>query len=159
MSSPVAKNGKALSHARPDSTVVWYDLAYSESAATSCCPSMAFFRGDDHLQQWLAGQTSPRAGYRLALEEGKFDAEQVRAFWFDSNGLLLKSYFKGIESQRSEFEDFNDIKIAHRIDLLKDGKLGMRIRVTEIATAASVPPKTFEVPKHEWKRAFTDEAR
>jgi alkylmercury lyase len=64
-----AKNGKALSHARPDSTVVWYDLAYSESAATSCCPSIAFFCGDDHLQQWLAGQTSPRAGYRLALDE------------------------------------------------------------------------------------------
>ncbi|MGA9471985.1 MAG: hypothetical protein WBV36_05950 [Terriglobales bacterium] len=91
--------------------------------------------------------------------EGKFDVEQVRAFWFDNNGLLLKSYFKGIESQRSEFEDFNGIKIAHRIDLLKDGKLGMRIRVTEIAPAASVPPKTFEVPKHEWTRAFTDEAR
>ena len=91
--------------------------------------------------------------------EGKFEAEQVRAFWFDNNGLLLKSYFKGIESQRSEFEDFNGVKIAHRIDLLKDGKPGMRIRVTEIVPAASVPPKTFEVSKHEWKRAFTDEAR
>lgn len=91
--------------------------------------------------------------------DGQFDTEQVRAFWFDEKGLLLKSYLKGIESQRSEFEDFNGVKIAHRIDLLKDGKLGMRIRVTEIVPAASVPPKTFEVSKHEWKRAFTDEAR
>ena len=64
-----AQNGKALNHARPASAVVWYDLAYSQTAAASCCPSIGFFCCDEHLQQWLAAQTSRRAGYRLALDE------------------------------------------------------------------------------------------
>ncbi len=64
-----AQNGKALNHARPASAVVWYDLAYSQTAAASCCPSIGFFCCDEHLQQWLAAQTLRRAGYRLALDE------------------------------------------------------------------------------------------
>ena len=62
-----AQNGKAPGYARPAGVIVWYDLAYSEAAATSCCPSIGFFCCD--LQQWLAAQTSRRAGYRLALDE------------------------------------------------------------------------------------------
>jgi hypothetical protein len=64
-----AQCGRALSYARPAGVVVWYDLAYSQAAATSCCLSIGFFCCDEHLQQWLAGQTSCRAGYRLALDE------------------------------------------------------------------------------------------
>jgi alkylmercury lyase len=55
--------------ARPRDAIVWYDLAYSQAAATSCCPSIGFFCCDGHLQQWLAAQISRRAGYRLALDE------------------------------------------------------------------------------------------
>ena len=64
-----ADAGKSLHSARPTDAVVWYDLAFSRSAATSCCPSIAFFCCDQHLQQWLAGQISRRAGYRLTLDE------------------------------------------------------------------------------------------
>ncbi len=64
-----AEAGKSLRSARPADAVVWYDLAFSRSAATSCCPSIAFFCRDQHLQQWLAGQISRRAGYRLTLNE------------------------------------------------------------------------------------------
>jgi alkylmercury lyase len=64
-----AQNGKALSYARPAGAVVWYDLAYSQTAASSCCPSIGFFCCDEHLQQWLAAQTSCREGYSLALDE------------------------------------------------------------------------------------------
>ncbi|HWE93943.1 MAG TPA: alkylmercury lyase family protein [Tepidisphaeraceae bacterium] len=64
-----AQNGKTLSCARPDGAVVWYDLAYNQTAATSCCPSIGFFCSDEHLQQWLAAQTTPREGCRLALDE------------------------------------------------------------------------------------------
>jgi len=98
----------------------------------------------------LAGYESP---------EGKLDPEQARGYWFDDSGLLVKTYFDGIESQRSEFEGFAGVKIAHRIDILKDGNLGMRIRVTEVSPAGAVPPKTFEVKGHEWTRAFTAEVR
>ena len=46
------ENGRALSHTRPATAVVWYDLAYSRTAAMSCCPSIGFFCCDEHLQQW-----------------------------------------------------------------------------------------------------------
>jgi alkylmercury lyase len=64
-----SQSGRAVSYARPASAVVWYDLAYSQAAATSCCPSIGFFCCDEHLQQWLAGPTTRRAGYRLAIDE------------------------------------------------------------------------------------------
>jgi hypothetical protein len=64
-----AQQGTALSHARPAGAVVWYDFAYSQTAAMSCCPSIGFFCGDGHLQQWMAAQTAARAGYRLTLDE------------------------------------------------------------------------------------------
>jgi hypothetical protein len=98
----------------------------------------------------LAGYESP---------EGKLDPEQARGYWFDDTGLLLKTHFKGIETRRSELEDFAGAKIARRVDVLKDGALAMRISVTEISSAGATPAKTFEVHGHEWTRAFTDEAR
>ena len=98
----------------------------------------------------LAGYESP---------EGNLDPEQARAYWFDNSGSLLKTYFKGIETRRSEFADFAGVKISHRVDALKNGALAMRISVTEVSPAGTMPTKTFEVHGHEWTRAFTDEVR
>jgi hypothetical protein len=98
----------------------------------------------------LAGYESP---------DGKLDAEQARGYWFDDTGLLVKTYFSGIETQRFEFEDFAGIKTARRVDVLKDGRLAMRIRVTEVTAPGAVPPKTFEVHGHDWTRSFTAEVR
>jgi hypothetical protein len=98
----------------------------------------------------LAGYESP---------EGKLDPEQARGYWFDDTGLLDKTYFDGVETQRLEFEDFAGVKVAHRIDALQGGKLGMRIRVTEVSPAGTIPAKTFEVKGHECTRAFTAEVR
>ena len=64
-----AQAGKSLGYAQPGDVVVWYDLAYSESAATSCCPSIAFFCSDAELQRWLSAESPHRAGYRLMLDE------------------------------------------------------------------------------------------
>jgi hypothetical protein len=61
--------GRAISYARPADAVVWYDLAYGQAAATSCCPSIGFFCSDEHLQQWLSSRIPRRAGSRLALGE------------------------------------------------------------------------------------------
>lgn len=98
----------------------------------------------------LAGYESP---------EGKLDAEQARGYWFDDTGLLVKTYFTGLETQRFEFEDFAGAKIARRIDVLKDGNLGLRIRVTDVSPAGAIPAKNFEFKGHEWTRAFTAEVR
>ena len=61
--------GRAVSCARPTEAVVWYDLAYDQAAATSCCASIGFFCSDDHLQQWVASRIPSRAGFRLTLDE------------------------------------------------------------------------------------------
>jgi hypothetical protein len=63
-----------------------------------------------------------------------------------------------IETQRSAFEDFGGVKIAHRIDVLKDGHLAMRIRVSDVAAPASDMSNTFALKGHAW-RAFTSEMR
>lgn len=91
--------------------------------------------------------------------DGKLDPENARAYWFDGDGLLLRTYFNGIETRRSEFEDFAGVRVARKIDVLKDGKLGMQILVTEVSSARQISNKIFKVKDHEWNRAFTDEAR
>ena len=98
----------------------------------------------------LAGYESP---------EGKLDAEQARGYWFDDTGLLVKTYFDGIEAKRSQFEDFGGVQKARRVDVLKDGKLALLIRVTDVSPAGSLPAKSFELKGHEWGRAFTAEVR
>jgi hypothetical protein len=98
----------------------------------------------------LAGYESP---------EGKLDPDQARGYWFDDSGLLLKTFLAGIETRRSAFEDFHGVKVAHRIDVLHEGRLAMRINVTDITPPSDVSAGIFEVKGHEWKRAFTDQVR
>ena len=97
----------------------------------------------------LTGYVSP---------EGGLDP-QVRAFWFDGTGLLIKARLLGLETRRTQFENFHEVNVARQIDILKDGKIGMKIQITELSKAEAVPDKTFEVHGHEWDRTFTDEAR
>lgn len=64
-----ADKGRALSDLARTEAVVWYDLAYSDSAAASCCPAIAFFCSDEHLRQWLNAKKPRREGVRLTLAE------------------------------------------------------------------------------------------
>jgi hypothetical protein len=98
----------------------------------------------------LAGYESP---------EGKLDPDQARGYWFDDSGSLLKTYLSGIETDWSHFEAFTGFNVARQVDVLKDGRLGMRIHVTEVAASAPVSKDHFELKGHEWKRAFTAEER
>lgn len=98
----------------------------------------------------LAGYESP---------EGKLDPEQTRGYWFDDSGLLLKTYLSGIETDWSHFQDFSGFNVARQIDVLKDGRFGMRLHVTEVAASGPVSKDHFELKGHEWKRAFTAEER
>lgn len=67
--------GRALRSVHAAQAVVWYDFAYTDSAASSCCPAIAFFCSDEHLQRWRDAQIPPREGVRLgmnaALELGR----------------------------------------------------------------------------------------
>ena len=61
--------GRALAEVSPPGAVVWYDFAYRGSAAVSCCPAMAFFCSDEHLELWRS-RTPDRQGLRLSMAEG-----------------------------------------------------------------------------------------
>jgi hypothetical protein len=89
---------------------------------------------------------------------GKLD-EQAREYWFDNSGLLLKAYFNGLEVRRTDFQEFNGLKIARQIDVLKDGKLALKIHVAEVSAGTALADRTFKLKGHEWQRMFTDEAR
>ena len=64
-----AENGRVLRSVSPAPAVVWYDFAFADSAASSCCPFIAFFCSDEHLQRWLGVQNPARVGARLTMAE------------------------------------------------------------------------------------------
>lgn len=62
--------GRSLLSVSPSDAVVWYDFAYGEdAAASSCCPTIAFFCSSAHLQGWLDEQIPRRQGVSLAMDE------------------------------------------------------------------------------------------
>jgi hypothetical protein len=98
----------------------------------------------------LAGYESP---------DGKLDPEQARGYWFDDSGLLLKTFFDGVETRRSDFQEFAGLKVAHRIDVLRDKHLAMLIRVKEITPPGNTQAVVLDLKGHSWQRAFTSEVR
>ncbi|MFG1247816.1 organomercurial lyase [Xanthobacter flavus] len=62
--------GCTLRNVSPAGAVVWYDFAYEGgTAASSCCPSIAFFCSEEQLRRWLDQQTLPRHGVVLSIDE------------------------------------------------------------------------------------------
>lgn len=98
----------------------------------------------------LAGYESP---------EGQLDPEQARGYWFDNAGLLRKTFLNGFETVRSDFKDVDGVMFPQQIDVLKGGKLAMRIRLVEVTAPGELPSNTFELKGHAWQRAFTSEVR
>ena len=125
-------------------------------------PAMDTFQESDWRikRDTVSGVQTVRVLTGYESPDGKSDPVQVRGYWFGDDGVLVKAYFKGLEMQRSEVQGFDGAMIAHQVDLLRDGALGMRIRITEVTHVVTVPSaSTFEVRGHEWQRAFTDEVR
>lgn len=124
-------------------------------------PAMdTFVESDWRIRRDLVGNVRAvrvLAGYESP--EGNLDPEQARGYWFDDSGLLLKTYLHGIETRWSNFQDYDGLKVARQIDVLKDENLAMRIRVVEVAPADGVAAGSFVMKSHEWKRAFTAEER
>jgi hypothetical protein len=90
---------------------------------------------------------------------GELEPGKSQGFWFDENGHLVSSYTQGLEIRPSDAEVYGGVQVARKIDVLKDGKTGMRISVTEINPPAAVDAKSFKLKGHEWQRAFTSEVR
>jgi hypothetical protein len=91
--------------------------------------------------------------------DGAFDPQHTRGYWFIANGELVKTYFSGIETRRSDFIDFGGVQVARTIQLFQNGALATVIHVTDVSAAGTISDDTFDLKGHEWKRAFTDEVR
>jgi TonB family protein len=89
----------------------------------------------------------------------ELDPVQSQGYWFNQTGQLIKTYFKGFEILPSEVEPFEGVQLARRIDLVRDGKLALRINVKGVGPANPENRKDFKLNGHEWRRAFTAEER
>jgi Gram-negative bacterial TonB protein C-terminal len=106
---------------------------------------------DNKTVRVLSGYESP---------EGRLDPEHARGFWFDTNGNLVKTYFLGLETRRSDLQNYQNVHVARRIDVFHDSAPVMQIRILEITGAEDSQPKnTFELKGHEVSKQFTSEAR
>jgi hypothetical protein len=118
-----------------------------------------FYEGDWHIQRdGVDGADAIRILSGYVTPDGKFD-DKVRAFWFDDQGTLLKAHVNGVDVIRGAFEACSGTKTAREISVVKDGKLAVKISVTDIAAPAATSSEMFTLKGHEWKRAFTDEVR
>jgi alkylmercury lyase len=67
-----AQGGRCLDTISPTSLVVWYDFSsYCDSAASSCCPAIAFFCSDEHLWSSQSDRRGSRLTANEALEVGR----------------------------------------------------------------------------------------
>jgi hypothetical protein len=90
---------------------------------------------------------------------GELEPGKSQGFWFDEAGHLVQCYTAGLDIRPSSQEDYENVQVARQIDVLKDGKLGMRITVKDIGPADPAVTRDFKLKGHEWQRAFTAEVR
>jgi hypothetical protein len=90
---------------------------------------------------------------------GSPDSGDFEGYWFDDSGQLVKTYLNALQTRRSDFEDFNGVHVARRIEVILGGKVGMRIDVTALEPAGNVDSHIFTIKRHDWIREATSEAR
>jgi hypothetical protein len=90
---------------------------------------------------------------------GELEPGKSQGFWFDDAGHLVRTYTSGFEIRPSNQASYETVQVAKQIDVLKDGKVGMRIIVSEIGPADPAAARGFKMKGHEWQRAFTAEVR
>ena len=98
----------------------------------------------------LSGYESP---------DGKLDPQHSRAFWFASTAQLLKTYFGGLETRRSDFQGFAGMQVARAVALYSNGGLALKLTVTQLSANPPPAARQFEIKGHDWTRQFTDEVR
>jgi hypothetical protein len=91
--------------------------------------------------------------------DGGNNASDFEAYWFDDSGQLVKTYLNALQTRRSNFEDFNGVHVARRVEVILAGKVGMRIDVTALDPAGKVDSHIFAIKRHEWMPQATSEAR
>jgi outer membrane lipoprotein-sorting protein len=110
------------------------------------------------MRKTVDGKSLIRVATGHESDDGVLDA-QSRGLWFDSDGLLMRTHFRGLDTIQAKFEDFQGAKIPRQIDVLANGKLAMRVQISSIEKADHLDAGSFKLSGHDWKRQFTDEAR
>lgn len=105
------------------------------------------------------GAAATRVATGKENADGTPDPKEFYGFWFDDSGQLVKTYGNGLETRRLDFSDFNGVKVARRVDVLMQGKEGMRIDVTALGPAGKVDGHIFTMKGHDWVRQYTFEVR
>lgn len=98
----------------------------------------------------LSGYESP---------DGELDPEHARGYWFDSNNMLVKAFFSGLEVCPSGSIKFGNAELPQQIRVLHDGSLGLFIQISDISPMHTQSESAFRLSGHKWKRAFTSEVR
>jgi len=88
--------------------------------------------------------------------DGTLDPEESEGYWFDETGQLVMTRLNELQTRRSKFEDFNGMLVARRVEVMLDGKVGMRVDVTELGPAGAVDSGVFVIKKHEWVQYSSD---
>jgi hypothetical protein len=128
---------------------------------TEPIPAIDTFVESDWRMNTVSENGSPTVRVLSGYEspEGKLDPQHSRAYWFTPAGQLVKTYSGGLETRRSDFQEFEGIQVARTVGLYSNGGLALKLTVTELSTSPPSAPKQFEVKGHEWTRQFTDEVR
>ena len=114
--------------------------------------------------EWLVKHDSVDGVAALRVTRGPISPEgvldpQTQGYWFDEGGRLIKTHEHGLETRLLLPSDFAGMQVARRIELFGQGKLGLRLDVTDLTVAGSVDPSFFKLKGHEWVRMFTPEVR
>ena len=78
---------------------------------------------------------------------GELEPGKSEGFWFDDAGHLVKTYTRGFELRPSKQADYEAVQVARQIDVLKDGKVGMRFVVNDVAPADPAEAKDFKLKR------------
>jgi hypothetical protein len=107
----------------------------------------------------IGGEPTTRVARGLENADGSPDKQEFEGYWFDGTGQLVQSYLNQLHTQRSNFEDFNGVHVARKIEVLLGDKVGMKINVTLLGPAGSVDKSMFTMKGHGWARQSTSEVR
>jgi hypothetical protein len=114
--------------------------------------------------EWLVKHDTVDGFAALRVSRGHESPEgvlepQAQAYWFDEEGQLIKAHTKGLDTRLSRPSDFAGMQVARRVELLNQGKLALRLDVTELSPVGTLDPSMFTLKGHESVRQFTAEVR
>jgi hypothetical protein len=154
-----SRNGRKRYRAAegPDAALLQFVLTAMEPLPATD----AFFTESDWRvkSDVVDGVTLTRVASGRENPDGTPDPKQFNGFWFDSTGQLVKTYGNGLETRQEDFVDYNGVKVARRVEILIEGKVGMRIDVTALGPAGKVDGSMFAMKGHDWERQYTFEVR